>query len=173
MNTIIVALLLSSAITFVKGDKLSYYFTLINDKNETVTMGEVFLNNDFIINYDGYDIYPITPWMNDNTVFLSFYKDMFTDFFNRIKKVVKNDKTNQEMYVYCYSCSYTHGKSSSEQTYSYNDKVYTDESLSNNNDDKKNLWSRNVKYILGRTIDNEDCVIHLRSLLRKMENASS
>ncbi|AST09214.1 hypothetical protein Murmansk-019 [Murmansk poxvirus] len=172
MNTIIVALLLSSVITFVKGDKLSHYFTLINDKNETVTIGEVFLNDDFIINYDGYDIYPITPWMNDNTVFLSFYKDMFTDFFNRIKKVVKNDKTKQEMYFYGYSCNYIQGKSSSEQIYSYNGNAYTEKSLSNNNDNKA-LWSKNANYILGRTLDNEDCIIHLRSLLRKMKDASS
>ncbi|AOP31700.1 mpv-z-n3r [Volepox virus] len=148
-------------------DKLSFYFDMVINGSDTTTTVDVLLNNEHIITFDGYDIYPTIPYMIGDRIFLPLYKYMFTDFFRQFRFVTSD--IHEEL-GYNYSCDYTNNVPTFAQYCLYNGEIYTNED-SGSRITNKNMWLRNSGFRFQKTFDDDDCIIHLRSLVRKMENS--
>ncbi|AOP31489.1 mpv-z-n3r [Skunkpox virus] len=154
------------SLSFSNCHKLSYYFDLVINGSDTTNTVDVFLDNNHIITFDGNNVYPTIPFMVGDKIFLPFYKDMFTDFFRQFR-IVTND-VHEEL-SYNYACEYTNNVPTFTQYCLYNGEKYTNED-SGSHVTNKNMWLRTSDFRFQKLFDGDDCIIHLRSLVRKMEN---
>ncbi|WKF43739.1 Brix domain protein, partial [Monkeypox virus] len=72
---------------------------------------------------------------------------------------------------YYYSCDYTNNRPTIKQHYFYNGDEYTEIDRSKKATNK-NSWLITSGFRLQKWFDSEDCIIYLRSLVRRMEDSN-
>ncbi|ARR30077.1 CPXV018 protein [Cowpox virus] len=160
------AISLVSLVSLIDCHKLAFNFNLEINGTDTHSTVDVFLDDSQIITFDGKDIRPTIPFMEGDEIFLPFYKNVFSEFFSMFKRV--STSTPYEDLTYYYECDYTNNKSTFDQFYLYNGEEYTDKTQEATN---KNMWLTTSEFRLKKWFDDEDCIMHLRSLVRKMEDS--
>ncbi|QEQ49564.1 MHC1-like protein [Orthopoxvirus akhmetapox] len=103
--------------------------------------------------------------MVGNRLFLDLYKNIFEEFFRLFRASISSQCDELEYY---YSCDYTNNLPIIEQHYFYNGEEYT-EIDGAKNATNKNLWLVSSGFRLQKSFDDDDCIIYLRSLVRRME----
>ncbi|ARR29872.1 CPXV018 protein [Cowpox virus] len=160
------AISIVSLVSLIDCHKLAFNFNLEINGTDTHSTVDVYLDDSQIITFDGKDIRPTIPFMIGDEIFLPFYKNVFSEFFSLFKRVPTS--TPYEDLTYYYECDYTNNKSTFDQFYLYNGDEYTDKTQEATN---KNMWLTTSEFRLKKWFDGEDCIMHLRSLVRKMEDS--
>ncbi|ARR30894.1 CPXV018 protein [Cowpox virus] len=160
------AISIVSIVSLIDCHKLAFNFNLEINGTDTHSTVDVYLDNSQIITFDGKDIRPTIPFMIGDENFLPFYKNVFSEFFSMFKRV--STSTPYEDLTYFYECDYTDNKSTFDQFYLYNGEEYTVKTQEATN---KNMWLTTSEFRLKKWFDGEDCIMHLRSLVRKMEDS--
>ncbi|ARB50246.1 hypothetical protein [Cowpox virus] len=157
---------LVSLVSLIDCHKLAFNFNLEINGSDAHSTVDVFLDDYQIITFDGKDIRPTIPFMIGDKNFLPFYKNVFSEFFSMFKRV--STSTPYEDLTYFYECDYTANKSTFKHFCLYNGEEYTDKTQEVTN---KNMWLTTSEFRLQKWFDDEDCIMHLRSLVRKMEDS--
>ncbi|AAM13465.1 CPXV018 protein [Cowpox virus] len=160
------AISLVSLVSLIDCHKLAFNFNLEINGSDTHSTVDVYLDDSQIITFDGKDIRPTIPFMIGDEIFLPFYKNVFSEFFSLFRRVPTS--TPYEDLTYFYECDYTDNKSTFDQFYLYNGEEYTVKTQEATN---KNMWLTTSEFRLKKWFDGEDCIMHLRSLVRKMEDS--
>ncbi|AGZ00581.1 CPXV018 protein [Cowpox virus] len=160
------AISIVSLVSLIDCHKLAFNFNLEINGSDAHSTVDVFLDDYQIITFDGKDVRPTIPFMIGDKNFLPFYKNVFSEFFSMFKRV--STSTPYEDLTYYYECNYTNNKSTFDQFYLYNGEEYTDKTQEVTN---KNMWLTTSEFRLKKWFDGEDCIMHLRSLVRKMEDS--
>ncbi|QED21229.1 hypothetical protein [Borealpox virus] len=155
-----------SLLSLVNCHKLIHHFDLKINGSDITTASDVSLDNHSIMIFDGKDIYPTIAFMVGNRLFLDLYKNIFEEFFRLFRVSASSQYEELEYY---YSCDYTNNLPIIEQHYFYNGEEYT-EIDGAKNATNKNSWLISSGFRLQKSLDDEDCIIYLRSLVRRMED---
>nr|CAB5513961.1 CPXV018 protein [Cowpox virus] len=162
-----IAITLVSLTSLIDCHKLGFIFSLEINGTDTHSKVDVYLDDYQIITFDGKDIRATIPFLTGDEIFLPFYKNVFSEFFSMFKRVSTSTPYEEDL-TYYYECKYTNNKSTFDQFCLYNGEEYTDKTQEVTN---KNMWLTTSEFRLQKWFDGEDCIMHLRSLVRKMEDS--
>ncbi|AIE41146.1 Brix domain protein [Monkeypox virus] len=164
----IYVLVSASLLYLVNCHKLVHYFNLKINGSDITNTADILLDNYPIMTFDGKDIYPSISFMVGNKLFLDLYKNIFEEFFRLFRVSVSSQYEELEYY---YSCDYTNNRPTIKQHYFYNGDEYTEIDRSKKATNK-NSWLITSGFRLQKWFDSEDCIIYLRSLVRRMEDSN-